>query len=147
LSAAIDVASWFLPAGETVAIEQGHATEDPVIYRSKGYPLIQTQKWEMAILVNQGSASAAEIVAGALAESGKAVLVGEQTFGKGSVQELIPLNKNSAIKLTTAKWLTPGGLSISKNGLTPDHVIEVDEEAATEGEDEVLEAALDLLNS
>ena len=110
----------------------------------------------MVILVNQGSASASEIVAGALQDHGVAKLVGEKTFGKGSVQELLPLTENTSIKITVAKWLTPQGRDISAGGLTPDYEInpvrnsvsngvkpkEKDIEA---GRDPILEKAIELL--
>jgi carboxyl-terminal processing protease len=78
----------------------------------------------MVVLINRGSASASEIVAGALRDNGRALLVGTQTFGKGSVQAIIPLNDGSAIKLTTAKYYTPKGTSIQATGIDPDVVVE-----------------------
>jgi len=79
----------------------------------------------LVVLVNAGSASASEIVAGALQDHKRAVLVGTQTFGKGSVQTILPVSKDSAIKLTTARYFTPNGRSIQAKGITPD--IEVEE--------------------
>ena len=73
----------------------------------------------MVVLVNGGSASASEILAGALSEYGIATLAGEKTFGKGSVQELVKINAETALKVTVAKWYTPKGVSISEQGLTP----------------------------
>jgi carboxyl-terminal processing protease len=75
------------------------------------------------VLVNGGSASAAEIVAGALQDHGRARLVGEKTYGKGSVQTVMPLGEGSAIKLTTSRYLTPSGRSINGTGIEPDVVI------------------------
>ncbi|MBI3019912.1 MAG: S41 family peptidase, partial [Parcubacteria group bacterium] len=112
LEAAVDMASWFLPAGKVVATEDFGKSKDPIVYRSKGYNIFN-DKLKMVILVNQGSASASEILAGALSEHKKAVLVGETTFGKGSVQELIKVTSDASLKLTIAHWLTPDGSWIS----------------------------------
>ncbi len=122
LEAAVDLASWFLPASQTVVIEDYGGKKEPRIYRSRGYDVFN-DRLKLAILVDGGSASASEILAGALREHGRATLVGEKTFGKGSVQELIPVDGNAALKLTVARWLTPKGVSLSHDGLTPDVVV------------------------
>lgn len=122
LDSAIDISSWFLPKGTPVVIEQRGQGGETKVYPSSGHQLFTT-KPKMVVLVDGGSASASEIVAGALSENGIAKLVGEKTFGKGSVQELFPITKNTSLKLTIAKWLTPKGVSISKNGLKPDYVV------------------------
>ena len=98
----------------------------------------------MVILVDGGSASASEILSGALQQQGVAKLVGEQTYGKGSVQELVPLTDDTSIKITIARWLTPDGTSISKKGLTPDYVVagQADENSK---DDPQLDKALELL--
>lgn len=123
IEAAVDIASWFLPAGKIVVKEDFGGAAPQRIHRSKGYNVFN-DTLRMIILVDKGSASASEILAGALAEHGKARLVGEQTFGKGSVQELVEIAGNASLKVTVARWLTPNGNSISVKGLTPDEVVE-----------------------
>jgi carboxyl-terminal processing protease len=90
----------------------------------------------MVVLVNEGSASASEIVAGALQDNGRALLLGTQTFGKGSVQTLIPLEDGAALKLTTAKYYTPSGRSIQAEGIAPDITLKYTK-AADEADEEV----------
>ncbi len=82
------------------------------------------RKYPMAVLVNSGSASASEIVAGAMKDTGRAIVVGEKTFGKGSVQTVLPLGNGAGLRLTTAKFYTPGGYVIQENGIEPDVVVE-----------------------
>lgn len=148
LDSAVDMASWFLPAGRTIVTEDFGDSRAPVVHRSKGYNIFSNDI-KMVILVNGGSASASEILAGALNEYGIAKLVGEQTFGKGSVQELVPISKGASLKVTIAKWLTPKGNSISKHGLTPDFVVEPDAEEvkADPEKDFALEKAIEVLNN
>lgn len=144
LEAAVDMASWFLPAGKVVATEDFGEGKDPIVYRSKGYNIFN-DKLKMAILVNQGSASASEILAGALSEHEKATLVGETTFGKGSVQELIKVTPEASLKLTIAHWLTPDGNWISKGGITPEYKVEFTEKDREEGKDPQMEKAVSVL--
>src|SRR4029078_2271889 len=87
---------------------------------SLGYNVFANKKLSMVILADQGSASASEILAGALSQHGVAKLVGTRTFGKGSVQQLVDLGGGAELKVTVARWLTPNGTSISDGGLTPD---------------------------
>jgi carboxyl-terminal processing protease len=146
LEAAIDMASWFLPSSKVVVKEDFGSTSEPKIYRSKGYDVFN-DNLKFVILVDQGSASASEILAGALAEQGKAVLVGDKTFGKGSVQELINITPQTSLKITIARWLTPNGLSISQNGIEPQYVVKYTLDDKENGRDPQLTKALEILNN
>jgi carboxyl-terminal processing protease len=146
LEAAIDMASWYLPAGKVVVTEDFGENENPRIHRSKGYNIF-TDKLKMVILMNQGSASASEILAGALQQHNKAKLVGIRSFGKGSVQELVDITPNTSLKVTVARWLTPNGASISDGGLTPDIEVEFTKEDFEAGRDPQLKKAVELLTS
>ena len=122
LESAVDASSWFLPIGKTVVREKfGNGEEN--LFKSKGYNIFNNLP--LSILVNEGSASASEIMAGALKEHGVAKLVGTKTFGKGSVQELVEITPQTSLKITIAKWLTPNGVSISDQGLEPDFKVEI----------------------
>ncbi|GMU74224.1 MAG: peptidase S41 [Candidatus Campbellbacteria bacterium] len=146
LGSAVEIASYFLPEGEVVVsekFEQGRENRD---YRSFGYKLVP-EDTEVVVLVDRGSASASEIVAGALQEHGRAVLVGETTYGKGSVQELISVANNTSVKITIGKWYTPNGLSISDGGLTPDVEVLRSVEDFQNDVDPQLDAAVDILLS
>jgi carboxyl-terminal processing protease len=144
LDAAVDMASWFLPAGKTVVRESFGGNKEEKVYRSKGYNIFNNNL-KTVILVNGGSASASEILAGALSENGVAKLVGEKTFGKGSVQELVKITPDTSLKVTVARWLTPKGISISLHGLTPDIVVPLTLDNAKAGQDPQLDKALELL--
>lgn len=144
LEAAVEMASWFLPEGKVVVKEFHGGKSADKIYRSFGYNIF-TDKLKMAILIDKGSASASEILAGALSEYGKATLIGESTFGKGSVQELIPLGDGSSVKVTIAKWLTPNDHSISEKGITPQVEVKMTEEDRLAGRDPQLDAAVKFL--
>jgi carboxyl-terminal processing protease len=142
LEAAVDISSWFLPSGEVVAREEFGNGEEHV-YRSRGYNIFNNLP--MVILVDQGSASASEILAGALNEHGITKLVGQKTYGKGSVQELIDIKDGGSLKLTIARWLTPNGRSISKEGLDPDVEVEFTKEDFDAGKDPQMEKAIEIL--
>ena len=144
LDAAVKIASFFLPEGDVIVREAYDGGVDERIHRSHDYRFID-RPFDLVILVDKGSASASEILAGALREHDVAVLVGEQTFGKGSVQELIPITRDTSLKLTVAQWLTPEGVSISKAGLTPDHVVARTGEDAAADADLQLDKAVELL--
>jgi carboxyl-terminal processing protease len=149
LDSAVDMASWFLPLGKTIVREdfgqpaQGGGKPE-IVYRSKGYDIFN-QNLKMIILVDGGSASASEILAGALQEHGIAKLVGTKTYGKGSVQELVKVTDNTSLKVTIAKWLTPNGKSISEGGLTPDYEVKISEADIKAEKDTQMDKALELL--
>jgi carboxyl-terminal processing protease len=146
LEAAVDMASWFLPSGKVIVKEESRSGTIDKEFRSKGYDIF-TDKLRMVILVDGGSASASEILAGALSEHGKATLVGAKTFGKGSVQELIPITDDTSIKVTVARWLTPKGRSISHEGITPDYVVPFTAADAKAKKDPQMDKAVQILSA
>lgn len=119
---AVEVASVFIEDGDIVSYKS--RTEDDVVYEAEGDAY---EDIPLVVLVNGGTASASEIVTGALQDRGRATIVGTTTYGKGSVQRLVPLLDGSALKLTTAAYFTPGGGSIDGEGIEPD--VEVDQVA------------------
>jgi len=144
LDAAVDMASWFLPKGKVIVREEFGDGKEDTVYRSKGYDIF-SDKLKMMILIDGGSASASEILAGALQENSIAKLVGSKTYGKGSVQELVKVTDTTSLKVTIAKWLTPNGVSISNGGLTPDYEVKISEEDAKNKKDSQMDKALELL--
>lgn len=119
LDAAVSMASYFLPEGKVVVSEKQGKDETVINHRSLGYTGIP-KGTKVVVLVDGGSASASEILAGALKDHGIAKVVGQKTFGKGSVQELVNFDDGSALKVTIAKWFTPAGVNISESGIKPD---------------------------
>ena len=123
LSQAIKISDFFLTDGEIVSTKSRKKSENRKWFASKGD---LTNGKNLIVLINYGSASASEIVAGALKDHKRAILLGENSFGKGSVQSIIPLKNRGAIRLTVAKYYLPSGKSISEVGVSPD--IEIEEE-------------------
>ncbi len=144
LEASVDMASWFLPSGKVVVTEDYGGNRDNVHHRSRGYNVFN-ENLKMVILVDKGSASASEILAGALRHHGVAKLVGTTTFGKGSVQELVPITELTGLKITVARWLMPGGDQIPHDGIVPDTEVKVEEKDVEEGKDRQMEKALELV--
>ncbi|HQW07574.1 MAG TPA: S41 family peptidase [Steroidobacteraceae bacterium] len=147
LEAAVEVSDAFLDSGLIVSAEG--RTPD-ARFRMEASPGDETAGADLVVLVNGSSASAAEILAGALKDHHRAVLVGHTTYGKGSVQTVMPLSGGRAVKLTTSRYYTPSGASIQDKGITPDIVIDGKEAvpaAATAASDREVRIALDTLKS
>lgn len=141
LDSAIDIASFFIPQGVVVS-EEGK-NQSKVDFHTTGKQI--AGNLPMVVLVNEGTASAAEIVAGAIKDSGRGKLVGQKTFGKGTVQDLVELKDGSNLKITVAYWLTPKGNKIDKLGIEPDIQAERSVEDIQADRDPQLEAALNEL--
>lgn len=144
LDAAVSIGSWFLPQGAIVVTEDYAGHTRNIVHRSLGYDIF-TKNLKMVILVDKGSASASEILAAALHHYSLAKTVGTNTFGKGSVQELIEITPDTSLKITVARWLAPNGTQIPKEGVAPDYVVEVTEEDRKAGRDTQLDKAVQLL--
>jgi carboxyl-terminal processing protease len=142
LDGAVDIVSEFMDKGKVVSVKKRNPEEDEVIYvtgqaRVASVPLV--------VLVNKGSASASEIVAGAIHDNGRGTIIGETTFGKGTVQEVENLIDGSSLRVTVAKWYTPNNVNISAVGITPDIVVARTVDDMKANRDPQLDAALDYL--
>ncbi|MBN2197840.1 S41 family peptidase [Candidatus Wolfebacteria bacterium] len=142
LGVSINLAGWFFQSGTPVVNEEFRSGNNN-LFKSSGTGLFRNIP--MVVLVNKGSASASEILAGALQDNRKIELIGTKTFGKGTVQELTPLKDGSVVKITTAHWRLPKGELIDKEGLTPDYEINLTDEDIKEGKDPQLEKAIEVL--
>lgn len=144
LSMAVEIASYWVDAESSVVLERSGDTlvEEYRAVRNQALKGMPT-----AVLINRGSASASEIVAGALQDYALATLIGQQSFGKGSIQEVHDFSDGSAVKLTIARWFTPHNRQIDKEGILPDVEVDLKEEDVTAGRDPQLEKALEILKS
>ncbi len=140
LQSAVDLASNWVSLDTTVVTE-AHSDGSNQAYKAQGNNRLTPIK--TVILINGGTASAAEILSGALHDYKIAKLIGEKSFGKGSVQELVNLKDGSAIKVTVAKWITPGGVNLNHNGLDPDTAVKLTEEDVNAGKDPQMEKAIE----
>lgn len=145
LGSAVNIGSWFIDEGKTILIEDSGNGAKQKIYRSHG-PRLFTNDLKLIVLVDGGSASASEILAGALKEHGIARLIGEKTFGKGSVQELVNITDETSLKITVANWLTPNGASISLKGIEPDIKVEFTVKDFEEKKDPQMDKAIEILS-
>ncbi len=145
LAAAVNIASHFLPKGTVIVTEDYKGKQENEEHRSLGTGGVPSGI-ETVILMNGGSASASEILAGALRDNGVATIVGTRSFGKGSVQELVDIDKGF-LKVTVARWLTPSGKNISDGGIEPDILVELTEADITGGVDAQRERAVQFLST
>lgn len=138
LDASVDVSAMWLPKGSTV-LEEKRGGEVIDTYKTSDQPILLGIP--TIVLINEGSASASEIVAGALRDHEVATLLGQKSYGKGSVQRLLPLNDGGSLKVTIARWYTPKGKNIDKEGITPDTIVDMTREDRTAKRDPQLDSA------
>jgi len=144
LDSAVNIGSWFIDEGKVILSESSGDGKESKVYRSHG-PRLFNDKLGFVVLVNGGSASASEILAGALKEHGIATIVGEKTYGKGSVQELVKISDDTSLKVTIANWLTPNGVSISLKGITPDVIVPYTQKDYDAKKDPQMDKAVEIL--
>lgn len=144
LTGAVNVSSLWLDQGKTVVSERRGSTVMDTETATGNNPL---KGLPTVVLIDGGSASASEITAGALHDNNAATLVGVQSFGKGSVQQVINLPDGSEVKITIAHWYTPGGVNINKKGITPDKIVNITDDQAKAGQDSQKDAAYALLQT
>lgn len=140
MDAAIRIASEFVEEGVIVIRKDKEGREEIASTSIPTWPTLP-----LVVLINKGSASASEIVASALQDNSRAELVGETSFGKGSIQETFPFADGTMLKMTTAIWLTPNGVNVEDIGIAPDHIVEAGEKDIFGGEDQQLDKAIEIL--
>jgi len=145
LETAQEISGWFLQKGQVVTIEDFGKGKTQQFYKTDGNS--ELFNYPMVVLINEGSASASEILAGALRDNRNIKLVGTKSFGKGSVQEVVNLRDGSFLKITIAHWLTPKGSSISEVGLDPDIKVEMTDQDIKDKKDPQLDKALEIVNN
>ena len=146
LEVAQNVTGWFLKPGQVVTIEDFGKDKKQQVFKAEGNAALVN--YPMVVLINRGSASASEILAGALRDNRNIKLIGEKSFGKGSVQEVIGLSDGSSfLKITIAKWLTPKGNLIAEVGLTPDIKVELTDDDIELKKDPQLDKAIEIVKS
>lgn len=145
LEVARDIAGWFLEKGKVVVTEDFNGKKESIIYKAEGSSSFL--EYPMVILINEGSASASEILAAALRDNNGIKLVGEKSYGKGVVQVLESLSGDSSLKVTVANWLTPKGEKINGKGLEPDVKVEITEKDYEQEKDPQLDKALEIINN
>lgn len=144
LDAAVDVSSLWLPQGQTVLQEKrGNTVVDT--YKASGTDILKGIP--TTVLINGGSASASEITAGALHDNGAAQLIGEKSYGKGVVQQIVNLSAGAELKVTIASWYRPNGQNINKKGINPDQEVKLSDNDAKAGNDTQKTAAIDYINA
>lgn len=143
IDAAVDVASLWLTRDKLVVSQRQHG-KDTDKYYADGDPVLKDVK--TVVLVDGGTASASEILAASLRDHRKATLVGEKTFGKGSVQQIIKLSGGAELKVTVAHWYTPKGVNVKGKGLVPDNIVKLTEKDINDGQDPQLDAAKRVFN-
>ena len=142
LDKAIDLASMFMKKGKVVSVARREG--EPTHHYVTGRPI--AEDIPLVILINEGSASASEILAGALQDGDRATVIGQKSFGKGTVQEVFDLPGGTSLRVTTARWLTPSGKDLGKEGVVPDIEVERTRDQIKAKEDPQLDAALELLS-
>lgn len=142
LDSSVDVSSLWLDKGKVI-LEEKRGDQVIKTYKSSGGNILNGIP--TVVLINEGSASASEITAGALKDNGAAQLVGEKSYGKGSVQQVTPLDSGGVLKVTIARWYTPNGKNINEEGIEPDKKVEISEQDIKDKKDPQKQAAIDLL--